>query len=153
DDRAAETGGFGQADGAGDDGVKYKITEVLAHFLHHLGGEAGAGVEHGHDHAEQIQAGIDAGVAHLVEDFVADGNALQGVILALQGDDQVIGGGEGVEGEDAEGRGAVNHNHVKAPGGGDRGQQAGQAAEVVFGAGDLDFRAAHIDFAGDDVEA
>src|SRR5208283_3763491 len=100
----------------------------------------------------KLEARVDAVVADLAEDLVAHGNALQGVVLALERDEEVIGGGKGVEGEDAQGWRTVNHYDIELVPGRHRLQQRRQAAEVVFGAGDLDFRAAHIDFAGDDVQ-
>ena len=100
------------------------------------------------------QARVDAVVAHLVEDAVAHGNAFQGVILALEGDEQVIGGGKGVEGQNAQGGRTVNQDKIEAGRDRDDGlQQARQAVEMVFGAGDLNFRAAHIHLAGDDLQA
>ena len=150
DDGLAKARGLGEARGAGNDSVKHSGAKMLADFADDLRGKAGAGVKHGHDDAENFQARIDAGIADLAENTMASGDAFEGVILALQWDDEEVRGGEGVETEEAEGWRAVNHNEVEGAACHDGLQHARKAMQMIFRLGHFQFRAAQIDFARDD---
>jgi len=65
----------------------------------------------------------------------------------------MIGGGEGVEGEDAQGGRAVNQDEIKSVLGREGLEEKGEALEMVFGTGDFNFGAAEVHFAGDQAEA
>lgn len=148
----AVAGGFGQASGPGDHRVEYQCAEVFSDFIHHRMGKARASVEHRHEDAQQVEARIGAGVHELVEDSVDHGDSLEGEVLALERNDQVPGGDEGVEGESAEGGRAVDDHQVVAVGVADRVQRQAQALEVLIESPQFDFRAAQVHFAGDQMQ-
>ena len=52
-------GCFGEPDISGDHSGKHLAGEMLPHFLRYLGGEIGSAVEHGQNHAEDLQRGVD----------------------------------------------------------------------------------------------
>ena len=127
--------------------------EMLLDFRLHLLGEVGAPIEHGHDDAFDDELGGGPGVVELLDKVQDDGDALQREILALQGDEEAVGGAERVHGEDAQGGRAVDENEVVGVLRGDGGEDTAEAVEVVGGLGDIDFRAGEVKFGGDDVEA
>ena len=65
----------------------------------------------------------------------------------------MVGGGKGVEGEDAQGRRTIQHDEIEALLENGRPEKEGEALQMVFSAGDFDFRAAEVHLAGDDAEA
>jgi hypothetical protein len=152
DDGQAVGGGFGEAHGAGDERFVDFVGEVGPDFADDLVGEVGAHVEHGHDDALDGQARGGAGVVELADGVEDGADAFEGVVLALHGDEDAVGGAEGVHGEDAEGGGAVDEDEVVAVFGGEGFDGHGQALEIVVGAGDVDFGPGEIDFGGDEVE-
>lgn len=149
DDRFTETGGFCEAGCARDDGFEDPFAEVLAYFGDDLLGEAGSAVEHGHDDAEEIEGRVDASVAKLVEQAVNGRDALQRVILALERDQEVIGGGQGIQGEQAEGGRAVQDDDIELAALANGVEQGAEASQAVFKAAQFEFDAAEIHFAGD----
>ena len=85
--------------------------EVLAHLLGYLGGEVGAAVEHGQRHAENLQPGIHPlfyhpqGAHQITEAF-------QRKILALHRNQDSVRRAQAVQGQQFQGRGAVDENQV-----------------------------------------
>ncbi len=126
---------------------------MLADFADDLVGKIGAAVEHGHDDAEEFEARVDAGVAQLGEDAGKHRDAFERVILALERDQQPVHGRKAIQGEHAEGGRAVEDDEVELVAGANGLKGGTQAEQVVVATGKLDFHAAEIDFAGDDVEA
>lgn len=120
-------GGFGEADVAGNDGVEDFVLEEFLEILGDLAGEVGAIVKHGEEDAfgsdVVLEGFLDAfdGVHEL-------GNPLQGEEFALDGDEDGIGGDEGVEGEEVEGGGAIDEDiSVLLANWGEAGLEAGLA--------------------------
>ncbi len=130
EDRLPEAGALGQFDVAPDRRVIHasarpscagvtlgfeEVFEVGDDFL----GVRGLGVVHAEDNTGDAEAGVDlfADEAHGFEQFA---HTLEGEEVGLHGDDDFLGGGQCVEGEQAEGRGAVEED------------------ELVVGAGALD---------------
>ena len=113
DDNLAGDGGLGEADGAPHDGVEDLVAEDLQHTGEHLAGVHGAAVEHGGQHAEDAQLGVEP-VDDLVDRVGQQGDAAQREVLALQRDDDAVGGGERVDGEQPEGGRAVDEDEVVA---------------------------------------
>lgn len=101
DDGLAVAGGLGQTGGAGDNRVEDQLLEVRPDLGHNLLREAGAAVEHCHHHAQQGQARVGTG-SNLVQQPREHRDALEGIVLALERHEQVISGGKGIEGEDAQ---------------------------------------------------
>ena len=96
---------------AGDDGVGHLRAQVLAHVGRHVLGQRRAGVVHHQHHGADLQRGVQGLLDQLdVAQELAE--ALEGVVLALDGDQDLPHGGEGVQGEQAEGRWAVDEDVV-----------------------------------------
>ncbi len=134
DEGFAETGGFGDADVARDVGVKELVREMAADFFDDLGGEAGAGIVHGHYESEELELGIEI-FADEVNGLGEKGESFEREVFALDGHDDEIGGGEGIEGEDAERRRAVNQDVVELVA--DGGWVVERMAQDVFAFGDI----------------
>lgn len=100
-DAGAGPGGFGVALGF-EEGF-----EVGDDFL----GVRGLGVVHAEDDAGDAECGIDL-VADEADGFEEFAHALQCEEVGLHGDDDFLCGGEGVECEEAEGRGAVEEDEL-----------------------------------------
>ena len=104
-------GRFRQTDVPGNDAGEYLAGEKLAHLLGHLVGEIGPAVEHGENHAEQLQAGIEL-FLHGPQGVHQVGKTFQGVILTLHRDNDGIRSTQGVQRQHLQGRGAVDDNHI-----------------------------------------
>ncbi len=94
---------------AGDDGVEH--VEVGLHLVGDLVGEGVAAVEHGQHDALDAELGVE-GALDAVDGGHEVGEPFEGVVLALEGDEDAGGGGEGVEREQAERGGAVEDDVV-----------------------------------------
>ncbi len=76
----------------------------------------------------------------------------EGVVFALHGDKELVGGGEGVGHEDAEGGRAIEDGEVEGVFVAQGLQGAAELLEVVVHAGHFDFEAGEIDVRGDEGE-
>lgn len=144
----AEARGLRQADVPGDHRPKHLLPEVGAELGLHLLGEQGAAVVHGHQDAEEAEAGVEAR-PHLLQGGEEARHPLQGVVLGLDRDHHPFRRGQGVEGKRGKARGRVQEDEVVAlipqdlpQGGGGPGQLhrgphqvrgGGQEVEAVHG--------------------
>ncbi len=90
----------------GDGGLEELVGEECLEILRDLLGEVGAVVVHGEYDAFEGEAALKAWEtrsrgAHEL------GDAFEGKVLGLHGDEEAVGGYERVKGEEVEGRGAV----------------------------------------------
>lgn len=146
EDGSAMAGRLRQAHGPGNDALEYLVGKMLLDIGEHLLAEPGARVVHGHEDADDFEIGIEALVLDFLDESQDFRNAFEGVELALDGDDQAVGGGQGAGHEDAEGRGAVDHDEIKGgvvPEGVDHLAEAG---EGIFELGDLHLASGQVDF-------
>ena len=109
--RLAVAGGLGQADVPGDDRGKDLAGEVALDLLGHLHGQVGAAVVHG----QQQTLDLDGRVQPAFDN--ADGGdqvaqALQGIVLTLDGHQDRVGGAQAVQGEKLQRGRAVDENEV-----------------------------------------
>ena len=84
---------------------------MLAHFGGDLTGDARAPVEHRDEHAEDLQLGIET-LAHQGDGVEELGEPLEGVVLGLYRDEHLARRHEGVHGENAERRRAVDEDEL-----------------------------------------
>ena len=103
--------GFGEADVAGDDGIEEQVAEVLFELFADFDNEAAAAVVHGADDAGYVEVGVD-GLADFADGGHEVGDAFEGVVFAKHGDDDAVGGDQAVEGEQGQGRRAVDEDVV-----------------------------------------
>src|SRR5215210_2028037 len=107
----AEAGRFAQPYVPGYDGVEDLLPEEGPHFLGHLMGQVRTGIEHGKQHAADLETGVQLLPDH--PDALHElGQALQRVVLALYRDKYFIGGGQCVEGQEIQRRRAVEQYSV-----------------------------------------
>src|SRR5215212_46391 len=97
---------LGQSDAARDDSVKHSAAEITAHLTDHVRRERRPGVVHGQNHARQPEFRIEV-VAYEVDCREQLAQALERVVLALDRDQYGIGRGEGIDGDEPDGRWAV----------------------------------------------
>ena len=78
-------------------GGKYLATEVLFHLRHHLQSQVGAAVQHGQQHALDIQRSVQPSLdaCHGIHQA---GYALQGIIFALDGNQHAVCRRQGIDG-------------------------------------------------------
>jgi hypothetical protein len=114
----AVAGSFGEADVAGDAGFEELFSEEAFEVFSDLLGEVGAVVVHGEEDAFEGEGGVED-LGDAVEGGHELGDAFEGEVLGLHGDEETVGGDEGVEGEEVEGGGAVEEDEgvVVADGG------------------------------------
>ena len=102
-------GRFGDADVAGDDGFVDLVAEEAAGIGGDQVGQVVAAVEHGQHDSLQAQAGVEA-AADEVDGAHDLADAFQGEELALQRDQDGVGGHQAVQGEQAEAGRAVDQD-------------------------------------------
>ncbi len=137
-DRLAKTWRFAESDGAWNNGFVYQIAVMFLHVFVHLTIEACAGVVHGDDDTGEGETRVRSRVADMFDDPRDLAETFQGIVFALQWDDEFIGGGKGVGHENAEGRGAIHDREI--PWGINRKivQNGAQTGEMIFEAGNFD---------------
>lgn len=113
EDGEGVTWSFAEADGAGDSDVEDCWSEEGADVADNGGIEVCAGIEHGHEEAAELEGGVGAGVTDLGGDLEEEAEAFEGVVFALDGDEELVGCGEGIGHKDAEGGGAIEENVVE----------------------------------------
>ena len=111
DDRTAVAGGFGKFGIAIYQRVEDQILEVGADILDHLAGQAQTGVVHRDEQTFDIELRIEAGLhdADGVQEFA---EALEGEILALDGDNDRVGSREGIDGDETQRGAAVDNDKI-----------------------------------------
>ena len=95
-------GRFAEGDVARDDGFVDEVFKYAPDLFDHEPREVGTPVVHGHEDAFDGDVWIDSGGTNSfveVDDFC---QSLEAVVLALDGDEQAIGGGEGAGHENPE---------------------------------------------------
>jgi len=148
-DRHPVAGRLAEAHVAGDDGVVRLLLEEAAHLARHLLPEVGAVVDHGEQDALDVEARVE-GAAHAAHRGDQLGKPLEGEVLAVQRDEDRVGGDQRVEREEAERGGAVDEDVVELVG--DRVQEAAEALLAGEEADHLDLGAGEVAVGGDDRE-
>ena len=108
-DRLAVAGSLCQPDIARDGRLEQLVLEEILQIVADLLGQVGAVVKHGQQHALNGKLGVEAG-RYAIERRHELGDALQREILSLHGDEQGIGGDQGVEGQQVERRRAIEED-------------------------------------------
>src|SRR5439155_14207964 len=130
----------------------HALSKVLANFADDLLRKVGAAVEHGHDHTEQLEPGIQAIVMQLGHDTIEHGNAFQGVILALKRNQYAVGGAQGVEREDTKRGRAIHQDQIETLGFDDGLNRSPYLLQMILGSRQFDVQPAQIHLAGDDLQ-
>lgn len=145
-------GGFPEADGAGDDRFKDLFGKVFLDLMEDLAAEVGADIKHGHEDAADGELGIDAGVAQLVDNLKDLVEAFEGEVFTLEGDDQKIGGGEGVHGNDPEGRRTIEDNGLVIAFTAEWFEELAELNEVIFALAEFNFEGGQVHLGGEQIE-
>jgi hypothetical protein len=143
----AVAGGFGEADIARNGGFEDLVTEEANEVVADLLGEVGAVVEHSEEDAFEREAGVEAG-GDAIEGGHELGYAFEGEIFGLHGDEEGVGGDEGVEGEEIEGGRTVEED--EGVGGADGLECLAEAGLAALGGDELDVGADHVFCAGNE---
>src|ERR1041384_434458 len=100
---------FAEPDVARDEGLEELLAEVLPDLVDDLVRKPEAAVEHRHEHALDLESGVELLLHH--RDRVQESSqSLEREVLALDGNEDRVGGYQRVEREEAERRGAVDEN-------------------------------------------
>jgi len=124
---------------------------MLADFTHDLLRKFGAAVVHGHEHADQLETGINPALLELGHEAGEHGNAFERVVFALKRNKDSFRGGKSVQGQNAEGGRAIDEHDIVTAGLEDRFERGGDPLQMIFGAGKFEISTTEIDFAGDEV--
>ena len=84
---------------------------MALHLFGHLQRQVGAAVKHGEEHPLHRQSGVEPPL-HQAHGGEQVAETFQGVVLALDGDQQGVGRTQGVDSEQLQGRGAVDEDVV-----------------------------------------
>ena len=140
--RLSKTGRFGQADITRHDSGRDGIPKVRFYFVHHLVRQIGAAVKKRQNHLPHGEVRVQP-LAHPVNNGKELGDSFEGVILALQRNQHLIGGGQGIDRNQAQRRRRVNKDIVVLVG--DLGERAFQAVFAFQNPVEFHFRARQID--------
>src|SRR5258708_1189897 len=103
---------LGQANVARDRRGKELVAEKLVQLGRDLLREVGTVVEHSQEHALNFKLGIQSG-ANALDGVKELGDAFQGKVFRLHGDQHRIGGDQRIQGQQVERGGTVNHDEVE----------------------------------------
>src|SRR5207302_3600270 len=112
DDGLAEGRGLGEPHAPGHHVPAHLGPEVGAHLVGHLLGELGACVVHGQDDGAQLQTGVEVALDQ-VDVPKQLSQALERVVLALDGHHHLAGGSQTADGYEAQRGRAVDENEVE----------------------------------------
>ena len=149
-DRLAVARRFGQANAARDHRREDVVPEMRPHLGGNLGGQVRSTVEHRQDRPVDREVRVQV-VADKTDRRQELGQALQRVVLALDRDKGPVGGCQGIDGEQPEGRRAVDEDVVVAVR--DRCDEPAEAALSLLEGGQLHLRPRQCDRRGHEVEA
>lgn len=141
---------LGEAHGAGDDGFVNDILKVAADFFFDGGIQVRAAVEHREQEAGDGKGGIRAAGAYAVGHLHEESKAFEGVILALDRDENLISSREGVRHENAERGGAIEEDVVEEALFAEALEASAQAHHVVVHACDFDFGSGEVEVRRDE---
>ena len=139
-----------EADGAGDDGLVNDILKVAAHFFFHGGIQVCAAVEHREEQAGDRESGIRAARTDTVGHLHQESETFEGVILALDWDENLIRRRKGVRHKDAERGGAIQEDVVEEALFAETLEASAQAHHMVVHACDFDFGPGQVEVGGDE---
>ena len=133
-----------EADVARDDGAKHFLLEELPHVGRDLLSEIRALVEHREQHAFDVERRVERGAdaAHRADEI---GEAFEREVLAVQRNQDRVGGDERVQRQQAERRRAVDEDVVEVVArtrgrARSRSSRAGERHQLDFGAGEIAIR-------------
>ena len=106
-------GGCRQVDVAGNHGLQHVFAEDVADLRFDLARQAQIGVVHGEQNRVDLRALVDALFADHLHGARQQAEPLHGVVFALHGHQQAVGGGQRVDGEQSKRRGAVDEDDVE----------------------------------------
>ena len=112
-DGLSMAGGFAQFDGAMDNGGENLAGESARQFGEGLPGKVRSAVVKGGDNTGNVQVGIKS-LPYQLDSLEELAGAHKSEEVEADGDKYLGGGGEGVDGQEAEGGWAVDHNEVEA---------------------------------------
>jgi hypothetical protein len=141
DYRHAVTGGLPKADVAGDHGAIDTVPEELADVGTHLLAKVRAVVVHREEDALDLERGVE-GLANAVDRGGELGNALEGEVLAIERDENSVGGHQGVQGQETERGWRIDEDVVVVAA--ERFQESGESAFAAGHANQFDLRAGEI---------
>src|ERR1044072_737521 len=110
-DRRTADGRLGELDRLLDAGLEDELAEVLFEDLHSLLGVDGPGVEHRREDSLDLDIGVEVLADHRKRVLQLDETAHREV-LALDRDDHLVGGGQGVDGQQTEARRGIDADVV-----------------------------------------
>src|SRR5690606_27919002 len=140
---------LGQAHVARDDRIEHQLAQAFADIVGDLVGQPVAAVEHRQDDTDDAKIGVEA-LLDLLDRLEKLAQPLQREELALQRDEQRIGGRQRVQRQQAERRRAVDEADVMPAMAFER---APQAARALIDTHQLDLGTAEVDRGGHDIEA
>ena len=146
------TGGFSETDGSGDDGAEDLFSEVGAEILTDLLAEAGAGVVHGEDNSEDGEAGVEFSLLNPFDQIENLAHSFQGKVLALDGDENLVGGDKGAGHEETNAGGAIEDDEIESGLVAEGCEGVADTEKGVLDSGEFHFCSRQIHLGGEDLE-
>ena len=146
------TGGFSETDGSGDDGAEDLFSEVGAQILTDLLAEAGAGVVHGEDNSEHGEAGVEFSLLNPFDQIENLAHSFQGKVLALDGDENLVGGDKGAGHEETNAGGAIEDDEIESGIVAEGCEGIADTEKGVLDSGEFHFCSRQIHLGGEDLE-
>ena len=146
------TGGFSETDGSGDDGAEDLFSEVGAEILTDLLAEAGAGVVHGENNSENREGGVEFSLFNPFDQAENLAHSFQGKVLALDGDENLVGGDKGAGHEETDAGGAIEDDEIEGGLVAEGCEGVADTEKGVLDSGEFHFCSRQIHFGGKDLE-
>jgi hypothetical protein len=102
------------ADGSGNRRLEDDLLEVGADIPHDGGADIGTDVEHGHEKSTHGEGRVGSGLTDLFHDADQLAEPLEGVVFALDRDEDLVGGAQGIGHQDAERWGTIQNDELEA---------------------------------------
>ena len=146
------TGGFGETDGSGDDGAEDLFSKMGAEILTDLLAEPGAGVVHGEDNSEHGEGGVEFSLFDPFDQIENLAHSFQGKVLALDGDENLVGGDKGAGHEETNAGGAIEDDEIEGGIVAEGCEGVADTEKGVLDSGELHFCSRQIHLGGEDLE-
>ena len=146
------TGGFGETDGSGDDGAEDLFSKMGAEILTDLLAQAGAGIVHREDNSEDGEGGVEFSLFNPFDQAENLAHSFQGKVLALDGDENLVGGDKGAGHEETDAGGAIEDDEIEGGLVAEGCEGVADTKKGILDSGEFHFCPCQIHLGGEDLE-
>ena len=146
------TRGLSETDGSGDDGAEDLFSKMGAEILTDLLAQAGAGIVHREDNSEDGEGGVEFSLFNPFDQAENLAHSFKGKVLALDGDENLVGGDKGAGHEETDAGGAIEDDEIEGGLVAEGCEGVADTEKGVLDSGELHFCSRQIHLGGEDLE-